>query len=339
MRFRYQLEGLDTDWIEVGDRRSVQYPWLRPGEYIFRVSACNNDGLWSPDGAAIALRVRPQFHETWWFPTLLAVAAIAAAAGLVRQAATRRFRQQLAVLERQRAVELDRARIAKDIHDDLGAGLTQITLLSELARRDPPEEAHTHLEHISGTARELTRAMDEIVWAVNPQNDTLDGLVTYVCKFAPEYLRVGGIPCRLDLPAELPTRLLPAEVRHHLFLAIKEALNNIVKHAHASEVWLRLALARDGFTFVIEDNGRGLPLVGAAAVPDNGGRVEGGHGLSNLENRLAAIGGRCQVRSVPGQGTRVEFFVPHDLPAAPAPSAIAPESERRSPARHEPNRL
>src|SRR4029077_12721668 len=131
-------------------------------------------------------------------------------------------------LEWQRAIEGDRGRIARDIPDALGAGLTQITLLSELARRESPHEMEAHLVQISDTARELTQAVDEIVWAVNPRQDTLDGLVSYICQFAQEYLKVAGILCRLDVPASLPPQPLTADVRHNLFLAVKEALNNIV---------------------------------------------------------------------------------------------------------------
>jgi signal transduction histidine kinase len=226
----------------------------------------------------------------------------------VRYAATRRLRLQLETLERQRLVERERTRIAKDIHDDLGAGLTQIALLSELARGDPAAESDAHLGQISDAARELTRAMDEIVWAIDPQNDTLDALVTYVCKFAQEYLQVAGIRCRLDLPEQISPHPLRAEVRHHLFLAVKESLNNIVKHARATEVHVRLRLEDRDFTFFIEDNGQGFePATPPRAAV--GPRICSGHGLGNLDKRLTAIGGHCSIHSQPGQGTRVELAV------------------------------
>jgi signal transduction histidine kinase len=157
-------------------------------------------------------------------------------------------------------------------------------------------------------ARELTRAMDETVWAVNPRNDSLDGLMTYVTKFAQDYLNVAGIRCRLDLPAQLPPHPLSAEARHNLYLAVKETLHNVVKHAHATEVWLRLEASPTGFTLTIEDNGCGI----AVGPPKNGavnGRISTGHGLDNLEKRLAASSGRCIVTSQHGKGTRVEFSV------------------------------
>ncbi len=309
VRFRYRLEGLEDEWVDAGGRRSAQYGYLRPGLYRFRVTACNSDGVWNEAGASLTLRVLPRVFESWWFLSLAAVLATGAVAGAARYVTTRRLRRELHRLERQRAVERDRARIAKDIHDDLGAGLTQITLLSELARSDSPQEAEVHLAQISDTARELTRAMDEIVWAVNPQNDTLDSLTTYVSRFAQEYLNVAGVQCRLDVPAQLPALPLTSEVRHNLFLAVKEALNNVIKHARAREVWLRLNATETSFTLVIQDDGRGFEAERRAPADASAGRLCSGQGLDNLAKRLSAIGGRCLVQSEPGHGTRVELRV------------------------------
>jgi signal transduction histidine kinase/sugar lactone lactonase YvrE len=308
VRFRYKLDGMDSQWNEAGGRRSVNYNFLKPGRYMFHVTACNNDGVWNDLGTTLAIHVLPQWYQQWWFlPMISAVALVMVSVG-VRQVVMRRVRGELQRVERQRAVELDRARIAKDIHDDLGAGLTHITLLSEVARRSPLDNVHGHLNHISDMARELTRAMDETVWAVNPKNDSLEGLMTYVTKFAQEYLNVAGIRCRLDLPAQLPPYTLDAELRHNVYLAIKETLNNVVKHAHASEVWLRLSFQRHGFSLVLEDDGCGLPTAGKPSDTQIG-RISTGHGLSNLQKRLSASGGRCVITSEPGKGTRVEFIV------------------------------
>jgi signal transduction histidine kinase/ligand-binding sensor domain-containing protein len=306
VRFRYQLVGLDKNMIDGGTRRSAQYSFLRPGNYTFQVTACNNDGVWNSQSASVSLKVLPHFYEAWWFWPSITLMAAASVAIAVRQIVVRRLHRKLEELERQRAVERDRARIAKDIHDDLGAGLTQITLLSELARREPATQAEAHLKRISDSARKLTRAIDEIVWAVDPQHDTLSGLMDYVSAFTEDFLRTAGIRCRMDMPTVLPELHLRAELRYNLFLALKEALNNVVKHARATEVRLRLRLDADSFTVTIEDDGQGLP-VGAAV--ENGERLVAGHGLPNLEKRLAAIGGRCIVQSARAQGTRIELIV------------------------------
>ena len=300
VRFRYKLEKLEEDWSDPTTARSAQYSLLSPGEHRFVVTACNNDGVWNEKGAVLNLVVLPHFYETWTFKIAASVAVVGVVIFAVRRIYTRRLRRQLEQLERQRAIERDRARIAKDIHDDLGAGLTHIALLSELARRDTPDEMPHHVSQISDMARELTRNMDEIVWAVDPHNDTLESLVTYVSKFAQEYLSVAGIRCRLDVPAELPALTLPAEVRHNLFLAIKEALNNVVKHAGATEVWLRVVVQTNSFCVTVEDNGCGLPHQnghrnGNGGTASSNGRISSGHGLLNMERRLASIGGESVI--------------------------------------------
>ncbi len=306
VRFRYRLKGLDTDWVEAGTQRTAHYGHLPARDYEFRVLACNNDGVWNEEGRAIAFTVLPYFYQTSWFLGLTALGVAVGLTASVRAVISRKYRRAMARLEQQHAIERDRARIANDIHDDLGAGLTQITLLSELARREPPDHAGTHLERISEEARKMTRAMDEIVWAVDPQHDSLNGLMDYVSAYTEDFLRTAGIRCRMAFPAELPALRVDAELRYNLFLALKEALNNVVKHAHATEVWLRLKLEHSGFTLAVEDNGQGAP---PANVADTSSRISSGHGLPNLEKRLAAIGGRCRVTSAAGQGMRVEMTI------------------------------
>jgi signal transduction histidine kinase len=255
------------------------------------------------------LKVLPHFWETWWFGAAMTILLAGVVISAVRYAVTRKLRRKLEQLKQQRAIERERERIAKDIHDDLGAGLTQIMLQSALARRDPQEQIQTHLAQISGTALELVSAMDEIVWAINPENDTLDGLVTYAGKYAEEYVAKAGLRCRLDLPVQVPAVALSAEVRHNLFLAVKEALNNAVKHAQAAEISFLLKLQPSGFSLVIRDDGRGLvPDVTGSPAADSG-RVSSGLGLRNLVQRLEKIGGTCTIKSEPGQGTEVELTV------------------------------
>ena len=308
-RFRYRMDGVDEDWVEAGTGRSARYGHLPANDYRFRVIACNDEGVWNQTGATVGFTVRPFFYETWWFRALAGAGVVFGVAFTVRKLATRKYRRKLARLQQQHAIERDRARIAKDIHDDIGAGLTQITLLGELARREP-EQAAAHLDRISGSARRLTLAMDEIVWAVDPQHDTFNGLMDYISAYAEDFLRVAGIPCRMDFPNELPDLRVEAEVRYNLFLALKETLNNIVKHAHATEVWLRLQLEPGSFSLIIEDNGCGLsPLRADTPAAAPGDRLTSGSGLANLEKRLASIGGRCLVTSRAGEGTRVEMIL------------------------------
>jgi signal transduction histidine kinase/ligand-binding sensor domain-containing protein len=313
VRFRHQLIPLEQNWtLKPEAARSTPYSYLRPGNYTFRVMACNNDNVWNTDGASLEFTVSPRVWQTFWFQGAaigLGAGGIAAGVfGFVR----RRERRKLERLERQRALERERARIARDIHDDLGASLTRITLLSQSAQGDIEDRqaVAADVTQIYHTARELTRAMDEIVWAVNPRHDTLDSLVAYLGRFAQHYLSVAGIRCRLDEPPHLPTWTLTAEIRHNVFLAFKEALNNVVKHAGAPEVRVSLELLPAGFVLVIADNGRGFDLdQSRKSGSADGARLSSGNGLTNMQKRLEEVGGRCEWVTAPGEGTRVRLHV------------------------------
>jgi ligand-binding sensor domain-containing protein/signal transduction histidine kinase len=308
--FKYRLAGLMNDWEEAGTRRSANYSYVPPGHYQFQVMACNNDGIWNQTGAESDLEVQPYFYQTPWFRLLGGTSTAFLAGGTVWLGMRQRMRRKLKQLEQQRALDRERSRIAQDIHDDLGASLTLISLLAESVRSGPPNQPPSVLNRIYETSRELTRTMDEIVWAVNPRHDTLESLASYLSKFAQDYVRAASIRCSFDVPTSLPARPLAAELRHNIFLAFKEALHNVIKHAAASEVQIRLTLHDDFFTIVISDNGCGFnPHVstGATRSPD---RIEGGQGLVNIPRRLAEIGGRCVIQSAPGAGTRVNFDIP-----------------------------
>ncbi len=222
---------------------------------------------------------------------------------IVRYISFRRLHARLLSLEQQSALQKERARIAKDIHDDLGASLTQIAFLGVLAQQDrgEPEKAAERVGKISTTARQAIRSLDEIVWAVNPRNDTLAHLIDYAGQFAVDYLRLADIRCRLDFPEQSPPRELSTDLRHNLFLAIKEALHNIIKHAQASEVWLRIKFSGQSLEIVVEDNGRGFEREPDDALAD---------GLRNMRQRLTDIGGECRVESLAGTGTRIILRLP-----------------------------
>jgi signal transduction histidine kinase/ligand-binding sensor domain-containing protein len=322
VQFQYKLEGLDRDWLNAGGARAASYSYVPAGDYRFRVRACNNDGVWNEAGASLAFVVLPYFWQTWWFVALAALTAFGTVGGAIRFVEKRKLQRRLERLERERAIERERARIAQDIHDDLGASLTRITLLSESARDagHGGEATTPEIDQIYSTARELTRAMDEIVWAVNPQHDTLDSLATYLGKFAQDFLRAAGVRCRLDMPVQLTALPLTSETRHNLFLAFKEALHNAVKHAAASEVRVQLSMDSSHFTLSVEDNGKGF-TVNETSRAANGtagltGRLETGHGLRNMRQRLEEIGGRCEVETRRETGSRVRFIVPLPRPKA-----------------------
>jgi signal transduction histidine kinase/ligand-binding sensor domain-containing protein len=317
LHFKYRLTG-DREWADAGTRRTINYNYIPPGKYTFHVIA-GNDDVWNTQGAEIAFEVLPFFWQTLWFQLPALALMMVAGAGLVWFVARRRMRRKLERLKQQHALERERARIARDIHDDVGAHLTRITMLSESAGRelDNPTRAGAGLNQIYTTARELTRSMDEIVWAVNPRHDTMESLASYLQKFAQDLLAPAGIRCRLDMPLQFPDWPLTSEVRHNLFLAYKEALHNVVKHSRASEVQIRLATGTASFELVVADNGRGFVPGAENRAADDPDRLASGNGLGNMNRRLAEIHGHCEIQSKPGLGTRVLFTVPLKAAATP----------------------
>ena len=232
-----------------------------------------------------------------WFWMLIVVAGASLLSAAWRYVAGQR-------LARQHALAEERARIARDLHDDLGTSLTRISVMADSAPPDQRDPARLQgdLAAIRTMVHDMTRSMDEIVWAINPHNDMLENMVVYLSSHAEEFLAPTGLSLRLDVPLQLPDWPLTAVVRHNVFLAFKEALNNIVKHAAAHRVQVKLVIESRRFRLVVRDDGRGY-----SADPS---QASSGNGLVNMRNRMTKIGGTCRVTSVPGQGTAVEFSVP-----------------------------
>jgi signal transduction histidine kinase len=213
------------------------------------------------------------------------------------QAQTEVIREKI----RQQAVNEERSRIARDIHDDLGSSLTRIMMLGERAEEElGREEAGTHVRKIVNSARAMVQSLDEIVWAVNPDNDTLDGLVGYINQYACQFFESTSVRCRLEMPSELPARFLPADVRHNMFLVVREAFNNVLKHSQASEARVQIALQQDEVQIAVADNGIGFENNREA----NGKRR---HGLANMRQRVEGMGGCLEIASGAGKGTTVTF--------------------------------
>jgi signal transduction histidine kinase/ligand-binding sensor domain-containing protein len=307
-RFRYQLEGLDTTWVDAGARLSAPYSYLPPGDYKFRLAASSGDGVWNESSTPLELAVMRHIWQSWWFLSFTAVGALALVGGIVRAVVRRKMHRRLKLLEQQHALELERTRIAQDLHDEMGAKLCRISFLSEHARRGelPPEELRDQITTISDASREVLHSLDEIVWAVNPQNDTLEHVASYIGQYAEDYFNMTGIQCELEIPAQLPPYPLSSQQRHNLFLAVHEAFTNILKHSGASHA--RVAMALDGGVFDINivDDGRGFDVEAAKSKLES---LAAGDGLNNMVRRLEAVGGSCKIESSNGKGTRIKFVV------------------------------
>jgi signal transduction histidine kinase/ligand-binding sensor domain-containing protein len=299
LRYQYRLEGGSGAWSEPSEQRSVTLANLAPGRYRLAVRAVSADGLLSPRPATLAFRLAPPFWRRGWF-----LLAVAAAVALLAYA----FHRQR--LERLLAVERVRTRIATDLHDDLGASLSRISILSEAARHQLGRgEAPTgRLGEIADTARGLVDAAADIVWSIDPRRDDLASVLTRLRRFAGELLDARGIEWSLREPAGEGALRVAPELRQHLFLILKEALTNVARHAGARRVEASIAIVDGRLLAEVRDDGRGFVPPPEADGEDVATAV--GNGLRNMRARARALGGELRVDSTPGAGTTVRAELP-----------------------------
>lgn len=306
LRFRHRLEGYDSDWSPESDLRVAFYTNLRPGDYRFRVQTANAFGLWSDEETDLPIRIRPHFWETVVFKILAGVAAC----GVLGWAHGRRLvgLRRLETLKRQEALASERARIAEDLHDELGATLTQIVLLGELARSRTPLDApgRPMVERVVDAARAVTSRISDLFWSTNPTDATLDQLVAHLREEVTQACESAGIVLTVEVPVEVPVRVLPATFRRNVLLVAKEAVHNALRHGRPSTVELVIELTDEVLVLRIGDDGGGFE------VP---ARLGMGHGLANMERRVRDLGGRWEVQSRPGHGTWVRCRLPFPLAA------------------------
>lgn len=245
-----------------------------------------------------------RFWQTWWFLGGTIFVALAAVAGGVRFVERRKYLRRLQIAERERAVERERARIAQDLHDELGSSLTRLALLSDSLKehKNDPEQIESRAAKITQASTETVRALEEIVWALRPGSDTLQSLVEYIAHIAQEMFEGNPCRCRLDLPDDLPHVALPPDMRHNIFLIVKEALTNALKHANATEVQVRTNVIQSALEIVVVDDGRGFD------VPDQTTPAIR-NGLGNMQRRAEAMGGSLKVTSSRSRGTTVSLRV------------------------------
>lgn len=285
----------------------VVYPGLPPGHYWFRVAAAKANGDLTGEEVSLAIEVVAPLYRQWGFWVVIVALIGGTAAWLGRILALRKTNRQIAEFARRQEIENERSRIARDLHDDIGAGLTEIAMQSDWLRRELAsgitDDTRRRAERVCQSATDLTRSVDEIVWAVTPENDTLERFANYLVHSTEQFLEPAGLKLRLDFPGDFPERVLSGKARHHLYLATREALNNVLKHAHAGTVRLSLKVDEKQLLLVVADDGCGFA---PANVVLDGTR----EGLNNMNKRLADIGGDCQIIAHPGGGTRVEFRLP-----------------------------
>ncbi len=288
-QYAYKLEGFEDDWRYVDSRRRIaNYTNLLPGEYVFRVRGSNNDGVWNNDGAKIYLKILPPIWRTWWFLTL----SILFVAFIIYYLGTIRYRGLL-------AIEKLKGKLAADLHDNVGSGLTEISILSELVTQqiqNATQNSSQHLISISDKARQLIDNMSDIVWMVNPQRDSFYHLILRLKDTYSDLLNLAGISFKTSNLEELSSLKIPMEHKQNLYLMFKEGINNSIKHSKCKKITLEANLKKDELELILKDDGIGLDASNKAQ----------GNGLLNMKNRASAIGGELTINSSNG-GTTIIF--------------------------------
>ena len=300
--FRWRLPGEVDDW-QNSRLLTLQMSCPKPGKITFVAQARHSDGQWDSSLFQLPMVIRQHFCKNPSFQILAVASALIATVLFSRWGLQRRAARHLAAANARAALAEERSRIARDLHDDLGANLAEIAMISELARESLPSEHPTRapLDKIFDRAESNARRLGEIVWAVNPANDTLEHFTRYLCKFAQDYLSAAEVRCRFELPETMPEGSFSAAQRYHLLLAAKEAIHNAVRHGKPSTVTLSLSANAGSFVVSIHDDGCGCDAQSTAASP---------RGCANMRLRMETIGGNFLMSSVPNQGMTVVLTTP-----------------------------
>lgn len=291
MRYQTRLEGGDSAWSPPSPDPTVRYVGLAPGSYRFSVRAVGPSGAEAGEVAAVSFRIRPPFWRRAWFLLLVTAAGVALAVFVHRQS-----------LRRAIGVERVRTRLATDLHDDVGSSLARISILSEVGRRDvdPAGESARLFGEIGETSRSVIDALGDAIWSIDPRRDDLQSLGDRLRHFAADLLEARGIAFHLELPPQAPAIDVPPEPRRQLFLLLKEAITNAARHSRATAVSAVFRLSGRSLDVSISDDGAGFDPAARPPDPEGGGR-----GLVNMKARALALGGRLEVETAPGRGTRL----------------------------------
>ena len=302
--YRYRLlGGSNTQWSEPSNNATVTFIGLRPGDYVLEVKANFPAGRYPEKTIQYKFSITPPWWQTWWFRSITGLLIIGLLIIGIRFYYRRKLEKEKVFLEKQQAIERERTRIATDMHDDLGAGLSRIKFLSQAInnKKITDESIKTGLEKITAYSDEMTEKMGEIVWALNEQNDTLADLVAYTRSYALEYLTNHNIECRVNTPMQLPGTFITGEIRRNIFLAVKECLHNIIKHANATTVSFSIQL-NGAIEIIIHDDGKGINWNELRPFSN---------GLQNIQKRLKELNGKAEFFNE--QGTKVVLQAPLNL--------------------------
>jgi signal transduction histidine kinase/ligand-binding sensor domain-containing protein len=298
--YSFKLDNYQQEWSKPSTNPVFTYRNLPPGRYRLFVKCSDTYMNWSKPQNLMSFTISPPFYTRWWFQLLFAITVIGITILVVKKIQQIRYQQQIKEIERQNVLEKERHRISKDMHDEVGASLTRISILSELAKKqqNEPAKAQQTISQISEISGSVVDEMSEIIWAMNPRNDTLDSFTSYVRQYASSYLETAGIDGKYAFPFEIPPWPMSSELRRNLFLTVKEAMHNIVKHSGAGKMRMQLNFKDNLLQIIITDDGKGFIIENAKAW---------GNGLINMRKRIEESGGRFVISSEKGKGTRIEL--------------------------------
>ena len=291
LKYQYKLVGANEEWSIPTDQRTINYASLSPGRYRFMVRAVTSDGSISPTPATITFTILSPIWQRWWFMALIVLGV-----GLVATAVIRNRVARLIELERVRT------RIASDLHDDIGSGLSRIAILSEVARQQVGRDTTVGepLSVIAGASRDLVDSMSDIVWAINPNKDHLSDLIQRMRRFASDLFTARQIEFSFNAPGEEQALKIGADLRRQVFLIFKEAVNNVARHSACKEAEIELRIEGAWLALSLMDNGPGFDPAQTSA----------GQGLASMRARAQSLGGELQIVSSNGKGTTVLLKVP-----------------------------
>lgn len=290
--YAYRLDGFDQNWIDCGNRTSATYTNLNGGDYVFRVKAANNDGVWNETGASVILHISNPFWKTGWFYTLITIAIASVLYAIYRV----RINQIL-------KLQQIRTRIARDLHDDIGSTLSSISMMSQLGTKTSPadqEKSKALFATISKASRQAMDLMSDIVWSVNPKNDRMENIIIRMREYASEILDAAKIDFRLESDAPLHRIQLSMDKRKDFFLIFKEAVNNLAKYSGADHVVFRLSADSRHLAMQISDDGKGFDV----------SQKFSGNGIKNMQARAALSDGDLTIQSSHGKGTTILLRMP-----------------------------
>ena len=302
VNYKYKLIGFDKSWIDLMGNKNIVYTQLPYGKYLLNIIGYDKGNKKNLVSIEKEIFIEPYFWETLTFRIVFPILLILFLIFLTKYIINRKYERKIKLIEAECALENERMRIATDMHDEFGASISKINLLTEIAKQKINDKIKTNkiITEISNSGRALAESMDEIVWAVNPKNDRLDKMLFYVTNYFENHLELTEISFHYEIPDEIPDVFISADFRHNIFCVIKEGINNIIKHSGATKIDLIFEYVAEKLIIELKDNGKGI---------DENGKSKFGNGINNMRNRIKKLGGNIIISNSATGGVLIEIDV------------------------------